>query len=76
MSGETFSWFGELRQAWIHETIHLYGYMKRDHIMRKFDIGSATATRDFALYMKTRPDTIFYNPKIKRYEVFNSKEKL
>ena len=37
------SWFVEQRMAWIAEMLHVYGFINRGHLMRKFGISGTQA---------------------------------
>lgn len=61
-------WFERQRREWITETLHVFGYINRDHLIRKFGISSAQASIDINRYLKRRPDSMTYNTSLKRYE--------
>jgi hypothetical protein len=63
-------WFQRQRIDWIKETIRVYGYMNREHVMRKFGISIAQVSDDFSYVTKETKD-VFYNKKMKRYESFS-----
>lgn len=62
------NWFADQRQAWIAETVHIFGFINRSHLMRKFDISMPQAASDLALFQKENPGAIRYNKSAKRYE--------
>ena len=55
------------RQAWIAETLRVFGFINREHIERKFGI-STPASIDLAAFQKANPEAISYNMSAKRYE--------
>ena len=61
------NWFQRQRLDWIRETIRVYGYMNREHLVRKFGISIPQASNDFALILSERGDVV-YNKSNKRYE--------
>lgn len=61
-------WFENFRQDWIYETLEIFGFINREHLMKKFKISVAQASWDLALFQKNHPGIIAYNPSTKRYE--------
>lgn len=61
-------WFRDTRIDWIFETIQIYGYVNRKHIMRKFDVSVVQASIDLRQAQEQRPHLIAYNKTTKRYE--------
>ena len=66
------NWFQRARLDWIRETIRVYGYMNREHLVRKFDISIPQASNDFAIVLSDGGD-IYYNKKTKRFESLSYK---
>lgn len=62
------SWYVSYRQQWIAEMLHIYGYINREHLVRKFNISIPQASSDLSLYQKNNPDKIEYNKSEKCYE--------
>jgi hypothetical protein len=56
------------RQAWIAETLRVFGYINREHIERKFGISTPQASMDLRAFLKANPEAIVYNMSAKRYE--------
>jgi len=56
------------RQAWIAETLRVFGFINREHIERKFGISTPQASIDLAAFQKANPEAISYNMSAKRYE--------
>jgi len=60
-------WFLRTRIAWIHESIRIFGFINREHIMKKFGIASAQASHDLKLAMKWHPNLMQYDASRKCY---------
>ena len=61
------NWFAQHKQAWIDDMINIYGHINRKHLMKKFGISPAQATKDLQTYLAKNPDKIFYDPFRKAY---------
>jgi hypothetical protein len=61
-------WFENQRVAWIAEMLHVYGFINREHMMRKFGISQPQASKDLRSYQMKSSGGMFYNPSSKRYE--------
>lgn len=61
------SWFLEQRIAWINETIQIIGFLRRGHIMRKFNISERRAADDIAEVIKRHPELMRYDASQKAY---------
>lgn len=61
------NWFTDHRQAWIAETVHIFGFIRRDHLMRKFGVSIAQASKDLAKFQEANPGVIVYDRSSKRY---------
>ncbi len=64
-------WFENRRVAWIAEMLHIYGFINREHLVRKFGISVPQASKDLKSYAAHAPGAVFYNPSQKRYERTN-----
>lgn len=62
------NWFAEHRQAWILEALHVFGFVNRAHLMRKFHISEPQASKDLRDFQRARPGAMTYNLTTKRYE--------
>jgi hypothetical protein len=62
------NWFHEQRQEFIRESLRVYGFIRRDHLMRKFGISMPQASKDLQVYARTHPDDMAYNLLTKTYE--------
>jgi phenylalanyl-tRNA synthetase beta subunit len=61
-------WFSNQRQDWIDEMLSIYGFINREHIMKKFDVSMPQASQDIQLFMRMWPGRMAYNKSSKRYE--------
>lgn len=61
------TWFVRERQRWIAETLHVFGYINRAHIARKFGVSIQQASIDLALFQRERPDAVAYDKSAKLY---------
>lgn len=62
------NWFWDQRQRWIAETIGIFGFINREHIMRKFGVSTPQASADLRDFQRAHPDALVYNKTSKRYE--------
>lgn len=61
-------WFERHRQEWIAETLRVFGFINRDHLVRKFGISTPQASADLAVFMRANPGCMRYDLSRKRYE--------
>lgn len=61
-------WYVEHRQRWIMEMLDIYGFINRNHLMKKFGVSTAQAALDFRDLQDRYPDAMIYNESAKRYE--------
>jgi hypothetical protein len=61
------AWAEDYRQNWIAETLYVFGYINRVHLMRKFDISTPQAAKDFARFMREHPGEMAYDTSRKCY---------
>lgn len=61
-------WFERHRQEWIAETLRVFGFINRDHLVRKFGISTPQASADLAAFMRANPGRMRYDLSRKRYE--------
>ena len=64
----TARWFESQRIAFIAEMLHVYGFINREHLMRKFGISQPQASKDLQAYQRNSAGSMVYNLKTKRYE--------
>ena len=60
-------WFENRRIAFIAEMLHIYGFINREHLMRKFDISQPQASKDLQAFQRNSSGSMFYDPSMKRY---------
>lgn len=60
-------WFLQHRMDWIAETLRVFGYINRDHIVRKFDISVPQASMDLQKFQEFFPGAMRYDASAKRY---------
>ena len=64
-------WFENYRLEWMKEMLEIYGFINREHLMKKFDISLPQTTLDFNKFKERYPDFMVYNVRSKRYEINN-----
>ena len=62
------SWAVRQRQEWIGEMAHIYGFINREHIQRKFEVSTPQASADIQRFIDANPNVLAYNKSTKRYE--------
>ena len=60
-------WFEQHRMEWISETLCVFGFINREHLMRKFGISMPQASNDLATFKRLNPGRIDYDLSAKRY---------
>ncbi len=60
-------WFKAQRQQWIAETLHVFGFIRREHIERKFGISTPQASIDLQTFRRENPGAIEYDSSAKLY---------
>ena len=60
-------WFERARQDWIAETLGIFGYIQRRHLIRKFGICIPQASADLQRFMQEHPGVMMYDKGAKRY---------
>lgn len=63
------NWFTDQRQRWIAETLGIFGFINRWHVIRKFGVSTQQASMDLREFMKRNPGAMTYDAKSKRYVV-------
>ena len=61
-------WFESRRIAFIAEMLHIYGFINREHLMRKFGISQPQASKDLQSFQRNSAGSMTYNVSAKRYE--------
>lgn len=62
------AWFRETRLAWMRESVQIFGFLNRTHVMRKFGVSEPQAAIDFREAQRRWPESFTYNASTKRYE--------
>lgn len=52
---------------WIGETLRVFGYINREHLIRKFGLSTPQASHDLQQFQKLNPGTMEYDKCAKRY---------
>lgn len=60
-------WFEQVRQDWIAETLRIFGFIQRKHLMLKFGISEPQASADLQKFQQDHPGVMHYDAKQKRY---------
>jgi len=60
-------WFVQHRMDWIAETLHVFGFINRGHLERKFNISTPQATADLAAFSRAHPAAMTYDLSATRY---------
>jgi hypothetical protein len=73
--GET-RWFEQQRMEWIAETLRIFGFINRGHLMRKFGISTPQASIDLNAFMRRNPGAMYYDLSNKCYcsTIFEDRE--
>jgi hypothetical protein len=61
------NWFEQTRLEWIAETLHVFGFINREHLMRKFGISQPQASKDLTTFQRQHPDLMQYDLSRKCY---------
>lgn len=60
-------WFEKTRQEWIAETLAVFGFIQRKHLMRKFGISMVQASSDLQQFKANNPGAMRYDVSTKCY---------
>lgn len=61
------TWFPQHRLEWIANMLHVYGFINREHLQRKFGISQPQASNDLQAFIKTHPSVARYDVSRKCY---------
>lgn len=50
------------------EILHIFGFINRGHLIKKFGVSTQQASTDLNAFMRKYPGIMTYNPNTKRYE--------
>jgi hypothetical protein len=54
-------WFAWHRHEWIADMLHVYGFINRDHLCRKFGISVPQASIDLQRFIREHPSAATYD---------------
>lgn len=60
-------WFQQHRIEWIAETIRVFGFINRHHLILKFGISTPQASYDLSTFQQLNPGVLVYDKSAKRY---------
>ena len=66
------NWFKIERINWISESIRIFGFINRKHLVLKFRISIPQASQDLKEVNELFPNMMVYNSTTKRYERVDS----
>ena len=58
----------DARLFWILDAVAVYGFVARDHLVRRFGLSARQASADLAEAARRHPDRLQYNAQTRRYE--------
>lgn len=61
------NWFAQQRQDWIAETLAIFGFINRVHLVRKFGISGVQAGLDFNVFNARHPGAMTFDPRKRIY---------
>ena len=61
------NWFAQQRLDWIGEALRVFGFVNREHLMRKFGISQPQASADLRAFERLHPQAMTYDLSAKRY---------
>ncbi len=68
------TWCQQQRQDWIAETLRVFGFINRDHLMRKFGISQPQASTDLTAFRRAHPTFLIYDVSKKHYRARNNNQ--
>jgi DeoR/GlpR family transcriptional regulator of sugar metabolism len=60
-------WYKNHRLEWIAEMLRIYGFINREHVMRKFGISTPQASKDLNDFQKKNPNAVSYDLSVKKF---------
>lgn len=60
-------WYKNHRTEWIAEMLRVYGFINREHIMRKFGLSMPQASKDLNDFQRKNPGAVTYSLSLKRF---------
>ena len=70
---DTLRWFVHQRMQWIAETLRIFGFIRREHLMLKFGISTPQAAADLKRYSQMHPGALRYDATLKTYRAAEAK---
>jgi len=64
-------WFESRRIEFIADMLYIYGFINREHLMKKFGISRPQASIDLQSFQRKSSGGMIYNSSTKRYENTN-----
>lgn len=61
------NWFVQQRMDWIAESLRVFGFINREHLVRKFGISVPQASNDLTAFSARNPTAMRYDLSAKRY---------
>jgi hypothetical protein len=61
------NWFARQRLDWIADMLHVYGFINREHLQRKFGISTPQASNDLRDFTRAHPSAMQYDLSRKCY---------
>ncbi len=69
MTTSSITWAQQYRHDWIVETVGIFGFINRDHIVKKFRVSIPQASIDLKQVMHKHPELISYDASAKTYKL-------
>lgn len=60
-------YFENLRIGWIIEIVEIFGFINRDHVVKKFGVSPQIVSSDFSKVQKLHPHLMRYDANAKCY---------
>jgi DeoR/GlpR family transcriptional regulator of sugar metabolism len=60
-------YFEQLRIGWIIETVEIFGFINRSHVVKKFGVTAQVVSSDFNKVQKLHPHLMRYDTSAKCY---------
>lgn len=60
-------WYKNYRMEWIAEMLRVYGFINREHVMRKFGLSAPQASKDLSDFQKKNPGMVTYDLHLKKF---------
>lgn len=67
-------YFEQERHDWIAEMLRIYGFINREHLIRKFGVSVPQASTDLNRFRRLHPEAMTYDGSTKRYVTLGREE--